>query len=182
MKKEYIIESGYHKYCKVGPVAVHNDTNVKIDALLTYIGENRPHGNRTPIGSAYVEIMDRTNKLLGFSRRDLIMRTRKREVAAIRRYFLQNSTLSEPQYEAKIPFKLAWIFRAIVELVEEIQENNNSPLPASLKIYNDKSYRDAFYHEVYGAYRAVHQTFTIGTPSARLDGDFHGPVLTKSFP
>ena len=180
MNKEYIFKARYNKYKKVSEVNVQSDINVKFELLLTYIGTMMPYKNRNPIGSAYVRIMERTNGKLKISKRNLVYRTRKREIAALRRYFYCEG--EQTNYMAKIPYKLEWIFKAIIELVDEIQTKEAGRLPENLAQFKNLTYRDAFYYEVYRAYEEIKDKLDSESIAYQFRNDFTDGVLVETFP
>jgi hypothetical protein len=164
MKKEYIIKEGHNKYFKVPIKLEEKDSsetrlNAEFDKLLLFIGKNKPYKNRNEYGSAYIAIKQKTNALLGLTKKDLMLKTSKREIASIRFYY-KNLNIQENDkspYVVKIPFKLEYIFRAIVILVEEI-ESEGIDIPNNLQHLVNQLYKTAFYNKQKEAYNDKYPT------------------------
>ena len=182
MKKEYIFNEGHNKYFKV-PIkledkdSIETRLNTDFDKLLFFIGQNRPYKNRNEYGSAYIAIKQKTNELLGLTKKDLILRTSKKEIASIR-YYYKNLNIQENNkspYVVKIPFKLEYIFRAIVILVEEI-ESKGIDIPDNLKHLVKQLYKTAFYNKQKEAYNDKYTTIPERFIAQRaLHDDFDNP-------
>ena len=115
MNKNTIISQGQFKYYVVDlPHNFSDSENVNFVLLLEYIGKQSIYERygKTDIGRAYGIIRERTNNKLGLTRKDLILRTSKREVASIRRFFDPN--IIRRQRYIKMPYKLEYIFSSII--------------------------------------------------------------------
>lgn len=115
-----------------------------ITNLLEFIGRCLSPDAVYPIGVAYDAIQERTNKFLGVSKKNLFLRTSKREVQSIRQFYKEKAYSKERKL-MKIPYKVEGIFISIVQLVEEI--NKHYPIPNRLQKVLDKTYRMAFYNQ-----------------------------------
>lgn len=174
MDKKIIYKEGYNKYLRISlPKEETNIDNVDFDELLKFIGEYMPYKDRDPIPSAYMAIRQKTNQLLGLDWRNHILRTSKREIASLRFFYKSND--SDHPLVVKIPYKLAYIFKAISLLVEEIKSKGGN-IPDKLTHLINKTYRLAFYQEQTKAYDAIKDTFPIeAQPQRELNGDLHNP-------
>lgn len=174
MDKQLILSEGYNKYYRVSlPNDTLNSENVNFDKLLFFIGTHRPYHNRNEIGSAYMAIRQRTNELLKLDWRNPVLRTSKREVAAIRVYYKQKSKNAGSLF-VKIPFKVAYIFKAVAQIVEEIH-NDGFNIATELQPLVDKTYLIAFYKEHADAYDSCRKDIPTNMQAQRaLNDDFHG--------
>lgn len=166
-------------------------TNDNFDELLIFIGNHFPTIGRTPIGSAYVKIRKETDKLLHVSwPYNQKLKTSKREIISIRRSFYWLPTHKGEHYYTKIPYKIGFIFTAIVNIISEIAQKES--IPASLNKYIGKTYSLSFYNhqiELYDiAYRRGFRTDAT-TPGLQaypvlLYDVFHAPasVFARKFP
>lgn len=174
MDKKLIFSEGYNKYYRVSlPDETSNSGNVNFNKLLFFIGTHKPYRDRDEIGSAYMVIRQRTNQLLGLDWRNPVLRTSKREVAAIRFYYQRKEKNANDLF-VKIPFKVAYIFKAVALIVEEIH-NDGFDIPADLQPLVDQTYLIAFYEEYVDAYDSCRGTIPIDKSAQRaLNNDFHG--------
>ena len=157
--------------------------NNNFDELLEYIGNHFPVNNRTPIGSAYVKIRQETDKLLRVTKiHNRKLKTSKREISSIRR---SNFWLIEGQgkhYYIRIPYKIEFIFSAIIKIVSEISQNE--PIPNSLKSCVNLTYGLSFYNYHMAAYdkeyrihfRYDAQRYDYRDNPARLYDVLHSPA------
>lgn len=109
-----------------------------IDSYSEYYEKCKPYGN------AYQRIKEVSNRLYGVGRySNPKLKTSKREIRSI----LQSVTSKvNGRYYIKIPYKIAYIFNAIVLIVDEIITNNGiKMLPPTLKNTIGLTYRAAFY-------------------------------------
>nr|DAD83076.1 MAG TPA: hypothetical protein [Caudovirales sp. ct1Jx6] len=174
MDREIIFKESYNKYCKVSmPTGTSMSGNENFEKLMFFIGQHKHYRDKKEIGSAYVVIREKTNALLGIDRRNVVLRTSKREVASLKRYF--NTGKSDGAVYAKIPFKVAYIFKAISILVEEIHQDGFE-IDAGLKSFVNMTYSKAFYEEYIDAYDDVKEDIPVNKTAQRaLGGDFHSP-------
>lgn len=174
MDKKLIFSEGYNKYYRVSlSDETSNSGNTNFDKLLFFIGAHKPYRDRKEIGSAYMAIRQRTNQLLGLNWRNPVLRTSKREVAAIRFYY-QKTERNTNKLFVKIPFKVAYIFKAVAQIVEEIR-NDGFDIPVELQSLVNKTYLIAFYKEYADAYDSCKKTIPNDMYAQRaLSNDFHG--------
>lgn len=189
MRKELIFREKGNKYYRV-PLCLNkadnkSRINVDFDNLLFFIGQHKPCENKSEIGSAYAIIREKTNELLGVSKKDLIRRTSKKEISSIR-FFYKNYNIQKNEnfpYIAKIPFKLEYIFRAIIMILEEIEAEGNC-IPSNLEHLVNKTYKMAFYREQKEAYEDRYKTIPEEYETQRaIKDDFDEPnsPLNKKF-
>ena len=107
--------------------------NANFDALLEYIGSRFPLEGRTSIGSAYVRIRKETDRLLQVSwRENWSLKTSKREIKSIRQSSYWLPEKRGQHYYIMIPYKIGFIFTAIVNIVSEISQKES--IPSSLPL------------------------------------------------
>ena len=150
MKKSYI-EKSLTKYIRF---EVDEDIALKgrdnFEHLLEYIGENMDFGRDYYAGNAYVAIKKRTNEILGVqSWKTSKLRTSKNEIKSIRQCFKKIS-FKKGKYVMKIPFKVTYIFEAIISLVNDI--SREKPIPQNLLSVEGLSYGVAFYSKYIDEY------------------------------
>lgn len=118
--------------------------NANFTKLLQFIGENHPMNNRDPIGCAYKTIQRETDKLLRVSWRcNWKLKTSKKEVSSIRqaKYWLTEG--KDNHYYIRIPYKISYIFTAIINIVNELSKEK--PIPSELKDCIGIAYGASFY-------------------------------------
>lgn len=171
MDKKLIFAEGYNKYCRVAlPDGTPNSGNTNFEKLLIFIGAHKPYSNKKEIASAYMIIRQRTNQLLNLDWKNRVLRTSKREVSAIRLYYQKNTN----RLFVKIPFKVAYIFKAVTQIVEEIH-GDGFEIPAELQPLVDKTYLIAFYKVYADAYDSCKNDIPDDMLAQRaLNNDFHG--------
>lgn len=159
--------------------------NINFDELLEYIGNHFPINNRTPIGSAYVKIRKETDKLLQVSwSHNWKLKTSKREVSSIRRSKYWIPEKQGEHYYIRIPYKIGFIFTAIINIVSEIAKNE--PIPTSLNNCINSTYGLSFYSYHIAAYdkeyrahfRYDAQRYDNRDNPAKLYDVFHSPTNT----
>ena len=189
MRKELIFSENSNKYYKV-PLYLNKDNteyrcNTNFENLLFFIGQHRPCDNKNEIGSAYAIIREKTNELLGVSKKDFMRRTSKKEIASLR-YFYKNLNIKKHEefpFIAKIPFKLEYIFRAIIMILEEIEAEGNV-IPRNLEHLVNQTYKTAFYKQQKEAYEERFGEIPIRFKAQRaIKDDFDSPnsSLNKKF-
>lgn len=118
--------------------------NINFTNLLQYIGKHYPMNGRDPIGCAYKIIQKETDKLLHVSWGcNWKLRTSKREISSIRlsKYWLIEG--KENHYYIRIPYKISYIFTAIISIVHNL--SNIEPIPEELKTCINTAYGFSFY-------------------------------------
>ena len=150
MKKSYI-EKTLTKYIRF---EVNEDIALKgldnFEHLLEYIGENMDFGRDYYAGNAYVAIKKRTNEILGVQNwKTSKLRTSKYEIKSIRQC-LKKIGFKKGKYLMKIPFKVTYIFEAIISLVNDI--SREKPIPQNLLSIAGLSYGVAFYSKYIDEY------------------------------
>lgn len=118
------------------------------ELLFKYIGENSDANRKTYEGRAYYEIRKETDNLLKVSFiKDRKLKTSKSEVKTLRKCF---KNLLEDNYTMKIPYKISYIFKAIINIVERIE--TTKPLPYELTHVIGICYGVAFYNKYINTY------------------------------
>lgn len=150
MKKSYM-EKSLTKYIRF---EVDEDVALKgldnFEHLLEYIGENMDFGRDYYAGNAYVAIKKKTNKILGVQNWKISkLKTSKNEVKSIRQCF-NKIGFQKGKYLMKIPFKVTYIFEAIISLVNDI--SREKPIPQNLLPITGLSYGVAFYSKYIDEY------------------------------
>lgn len=158
--------------------------NANFDALLEYIGSCFPLEGRTSIGSAYVRIRKETDRLLQVSwRENWSLKTSKREIKSIRQSSYWLPEKRGQHYYIMIPYKIGFIFTAIVNIVSEISQKES--IPSSLRNCIEATYGHSFYDRhimVYdGEYRRHFYLEPQGNP-AKLQDVFHAPTSVFNRP
>lgn len=153
-------------------------SNINFSLLLKFIDNYSDYGKEHVYGNAYVRIRKVTNKLLGASTASpKKLKNSKHEIRSIK-----NTTISKinGKLYLKIPFKISYIFKAIIIIVDEIENQYNIKLPAELKDTIDLSYGIAFYDKFIATYDSYYSDLEennrekIGYKlKAELYNDFH---------
>lgn len=165
-----------HKYFKATlPMVQYQSQNTSFSKLLEFIGEHKRIGSRNAIGSAYIAIKNKTDELLGLSGNYTVTKTSKKEVASIRFYYNRSLIVkSDNERFVKIPFKIAYIFKAIDILVKDICDAGHE-IPIDLLEYVHKTYRESFYSVHVEAYDNCRNDIPISMVTQRaLNDDLHG--------
>ena len=132
-------------------------SNINFSHLLFFIEKYSEYGKDKRLGNAYYRIRQKSNELFSigkFSPKKL--RTTKREIKSI-----MNSTVSkiDGRLYLKIPYKIAYIFNAIISIVNEIENDNNISLPKELADTINITYGIAFYEKYIDVYDAFSDEF-----------------------
>ncbi len=129
---------------------IPNCYNINFDYLLKYIGDNNDicRSKDNPIANAYIAIKKKTDELLGVNYKNDPLRTRKAEIKSVRMCF--KNIFDKKHLIMKIPFKISYIFEAIICLVEQIEKR--VPLPNELACLKYETYRSNFYNSYYSKY------------------------------
>lgn len=187
--KKLIIKQGRYKYFRAEKVSeLDANLNFNFDLLLDFIG-NQPmyeqYGSNN-IGRAYNLIRSKTNELLGLSRKNRVLRTSKREVASLRFYYGPNVAVKYKY--VKIPYKLEYIFKAIIIIINEIHMESgdlfSQNMTRELKECLNEKYVTAFCSCHKRAYDEQKNKIPNDNDAQRaLDGDFHSSnsALNKHF-
>ena len=190
MNKRLLL-STFYKHLKIKVEDMPNRENSSFGLLLNYIGKN----NDVPkffsskldpvyvnISKAYDIIQKRTDELLGNKNleRPTIygfiikckLKTSQKEIASIR-YFINDRR----ETYARIPYRVVFIFSAIVAILKEMKNRDNPPqIPDELKEYINKTYKSAFYNKQIEAYNRKYNEFPIEDEIKReLKNDFESP-------
>lgn len=150
MKKLYLEKSLAKYICfevdeEIAKTSVDNFEN-----LLNYIGTNIDYGKDYYAGNAYLAIRKKTDEILGIQNFKISkLRTSKQEVKSIRQCF-KRKFIRRNKYIMKIPFKVSFIFEAIILLVSDI--NKEKPVPQNLLPLIGLSYGIAFYKKYIDEY------------------------------
>lgn len=182
MNAKELSEINYH-YVRI---KINGDTvryeNINFTKLLRFIGENYPMNNRDPIGCAYKKIQKETDKLLNVSWTcNWKLKTSKREVSSIRlaKYWLLEG--KKNHYYIRIPYKISFIFTAIINIVNELSKEK--PIPSDLKDCVGVAYGASFYAFHMDLYDLMYkkqfkedaQLSDAKKNPAKLYNDFHSP-------
>ncbi len=125
-------------------------SNMNFSLLLDFIDKYSEYGKENKYGNAYYRIRKETNRLFGVGFYSPIkLKTSKREIKSI-----MSSVISKVngKHYIKIPFKISYIFKAIIIIVNEIKRDNNVELPNNLKHTLNVAYRIAFYEKYIDTY------------------------------
>ncbi len=141
------------KYLRI-PINDQYD-NEMFSIILKYIDKNSQYiGREHEFGNAFVRIKARTNELLGITvGTPLYARTSKREIRSILENFYKGKIRNR---ELFFTYKISYIFRAIIDIINEISEEN--PLPKELSS-KDSTYA-IFYERHISEYNAVYKELT----------------------
>lgn len=153
-------------------------SNVNFSLLLDFIDKYSEYGKENKYGNAYYRIRKESNKLFGVGfYSPMKLKTSKREIKSI-----MNSVLSKSNgnYYIKISFKISYIFKAIITIVDNIKKDNDIEIPDYLKHTINVTYGIAFYDKhivAYNSYFSEFQENNINSAGyslkAELNNDFH---------
>lgn len=134
-RKELLLHP--EKYITFSELAKYENQN--FIELLIYIGTHINCKKKNEIGNAYACIRRETDRLLGIGiGSPRYIRTSKREIRSICSTF---ESILIKKYSIKITYKASYIFKAIVNILEQIDE----PYPDKLDKCVGLMYRLAFY-------------------------------------
>lgn len=160
------------------PIEETEYSNINFSLLLEFIEKYSEYGRETPYGNAYYRIRQKSNQLFGIGRYSpRKLKTSKWEIKSI-----MCATVSKINGKAylKIPYKVSYIFKAIIDIVNEIEENNNVKLPSNLMHTINVTYGVAFYEKYIDTYDAFaeelqdnNREFVGYKLKAELNNDFH---------
>lgn len=153
-------------------------SNINFSRLLDFIDKYSEYGKEHKYGNAYYRIRKVSNELFGvrpYSPTKL--KISKHEIKSISNTFV--SKINGNTY-IKIPFKISYIFKAIISIVNDIKKDYNIEFPDDLKHTINVAYGIAFYNkhiETYDIYFDGIQENDITKPGYRLkvelNNDFH---------
>lgn len=148
MEKQ-LLKKEITKYARFGvtpEIAITGYDNFEL--LFKYIGDNSNANRKNYEGRAYYEIRKETDKLLKLTFiKDKKLKTSKAEVKTLRKCF---KDIVGNNYTMKIPYKISYIFKAIINIVERIEKTN--PLPYELTHVLGLCYGVAFYEKYIKTY------------------------------
>lgn len=150
-RKDLILLIGQMKYYRIDVYDNYDNKNFRL--LLEFIGNNFDYG-RNNDGNAYRAICIEANKLLGCWRgAPKNLKVSKKEIKTI------SSTITNNRGKVclKIPYKISYIFKAIINIVEKIKSDKNIKLPKELKHVYNLTYGIAFYSEHICQYKGKYQ-------------------------
>lgn len=151
-------------------------SNVNFTLLLDFIDKYSDYGKDYKYGNAYYRIRMESNKLLGIGLYSPT-KTSKREIKSIR-----NTVVSkiDKKYYIKIPYKISYIFKAIIIIIDEIEKEHSVLLPNELSHTKALAYGIAFYDKYIDTYDAYYDDLQenhfnlVGYQlKAELYNDFH---------
>ena len=188
MRKEYIVnEPSKYIYLYVNK-GYHN---LYFDALFKYIGENCGDSTYRYEANAYKAIREKSDEILRAEKpKNKSLKTSKREIKSIRKSFIRRHILGEKEYIICIPYKIVHIFKAIVEIVNELQKEGCIINDDTLKNLKESSYGEAFYcthiktyDEMYDAIETRNEIAGRCGAQLELYNDFHstGSVFNLLF-
>ena len=125
-------------------------SNVNFSLLLDFIDEYSAYGKEHKYGNAFYRIRKKANSLWGVGRYSpMKLKTSKHEIRSI-----INSTVSKIDGNSylKIPYKISYIFKAIILIIEEIKKENNINIPSNLEHTIKVTYGIAFYEKYLDTY------------------------------
>lgn len=153
-------------------------SNINFSLLLDFIDKYSEYGKENKYGNAYYRIRKESNKLFGVGLYSpMKLKTSKREIKSI-----MNSVISKINGNnyIKISFKISYIFKAIITIIDNIKKDNNIKLPNSLNHTINVSYGIAFYSKyinVYDSFFDELQEASIDSVGyslkVELNNDFH---------
>ncbi len=153
-------------------------SNINFSLLLDFIDKYSEYGKENKYGNAYYRIRKETNRLFGIGfYSPTKLKTSKREIKSI-----MNSVISkiDGQNYIKISFKISYIFKGIISIVDEIQKSNNVKLSDNLKHTINITYGVAFYEKYIDTYDVFFEDIqenninSVGYRlKAELNNDFH---------
>lgn len=156
--------------------------NINFTNLLLFIGKHYPINDRNPIGCAYTVIRRRTDKLLHVSWNcNWKLKTSKKEISSIRFAKFWPIENTDNHYYIRIPYKISFIFTAIINIVSELSEQ--IPIPSSLDNCLGVAYGLSFYafhmeqydHMYRRQFRDDAKYSDSRKNPAKLYNDFHSP-------
>ena len=158
-----LLQNCIQKYIRfeISP-SLANENDGNFEKLLEFIGEHIDCGKASNISNAYKAIRDKTNALLKVTKfSKYTLKTSKREITAVRQCFSKKVVFIKTNtYLMKIPFKVEYIFKAIITLVAEIKRDKGINIPQSLNAVHSLCYGMAFYKKYIKTYESKYTTFS----------------------
>lgn len=153
-------------------------SNINFSLLLDFIDKYSDYGKEHKHGNAYYRIRKVSNQIYGVSfYSPMKLKTSKHEVKSIKKSVV--SKVNGNNY-IKIPYKISYIFKAIIAIVDDITKENNIKLPEDLKHTMNLTYGIAFYEkyiDTYDSYFDDIQENNLNNVGywlkAELNNDFH---------
>lgn len=173
-KKDLLLNPGKYLWLPIS----EEYSNINFSLLLEFIDEYSEYGKEHKYGNAYYRIRKESNKIFGVGfHSPMKLKTSKREIKSI-----LNSVISKINGKTyiKISYKISYIFKAIVSIVCDIENDNNITLPSNLRQTINLAYGIAFYKkhiEAYDSFFDELQENDINSVGYRLkvelNNDFH---------
>ena len=153
-------------------------SNTNFSLLLDFIEKYSDYGRDNRYGNAYYAIRKEANKIFGVGRYSPInLKISKHEIKSIRCSVM--SKINGNHY-IKIPYKISYIFKAIISIIEKIKSENNISLSPDLQHTLNLTYRIAFYEkyiEIYDTFFEDIQELDLNNKGywlkVELNNDFH---------
>lgn len=155
-----------------------NYKNINFAVLLEFIDKYVCYGKGYPYGNAYYAIRKKANELFGIRRYAPVkLKISKHEIRAILHSI--KGKISGRTY-LKISYKISYIFKAIILIVDEIEKKEKVKLPKELEATVNFTYGVVFFEkfiEVYDGYYGRFKDKAIDNAGYRLkmelSNDFH---------
>ncbi|MBQ3842077.1 MAG: hypothetical protein II820_05250 [Ruminiclostridium sp.] len=123
--------------------------NKNFNSLMEFIGQNYNMGRCTAVGNAYAVIRQYTDRALGVNtKKKCKLKTSKQEIKSIRKCF---GFECKKEYTMRIPYKISYIFKAINEIMNELQKKGIC-INEELKEFVDRCYSESFYSDYIKTY------------------------------
>lgn len=174
IKKRDLLQATKYMWIEYDQIFQNLNFERLLDFIDSYTLEKNKKENEYRFGKAYRRIRKESNRLLGINvGSPYILRTSKHEIKSI--FNITQSKLDKKTY-IKIPYKISYIFRAIINIVDQIEQENNIELPDPLKETLNITYGMAFYGthiRVYDAkYRQIYEQHIL-EPGYKLKVTMH---------
>lgn len=173
-KKDLLLYPGKYLWLQIS----EEYSNINFSLLLDFIDEYSEYGKEHKYGNAYYRIRKESNKIFGVGfYSPMKLKTSKREIKSI-----LNSKISKIDGKSylKISLKISYIFKAIVNIICDIEKDNNITLPSNLRQTINLTYGIAFYNKYIEAYDSFFDELqenyinSVGYRlKAELNNDFH---------
>lgn len=169
--------------------------NINFDFLLKTIGSHFPVSGKDDIGSAYIRIQEETHKVIKEAKDKWMeenkgkrnktkvihfpynLHVSKQEIKSIR--FAKEWLIGKDKFYIRIPYKVSYIFIAIINLVDKMKQLNFS-IPDELKRCVNNTYAVSFYNKYIdefrkkynGDYKKHSNQEAMGYPAELYESDF----------